>query len=413
MDRMSATSSSSDLQNPLLATWSGEFELPPFAAIKAEHFRPAFDRALAEHRAEIDAIAQNGAEPSFENTIAALEKGGRGLERVANVFFVRAGADTSDDIEEIEREVSPMLARHNNALYLNPALYSRIASLYGRRGSLGLTPEQTRVLERYHTRFVRAGAALEKPSQDRLAAINERLASLGTQFAQNVLADEKSFAMILEEGDLAGLPDFARAAARAAAEERGQPDKYAITLARSSVESFLQFSSRRHLREKAFQAWIRRGENGGTTDNRALIAEMVALRGERAKLLGFATFSDYRLDDQMAKTPAAARKLLDEVWGRARRKAGAERDELQALITKEGGNFPLAAHDWRFYAEKLRKAKFDLDEAEIKPYLQLEKIIEAAFETAGRLFGLSFRPANVALYHPDARAWEVTDSQGS
>jgi len=411
MEGMRATSSSTDLENPLLATWSGQFELPPFAAIKAEHFRPAFDRALAEHRAEIDTIAQNAAEPSFENTIAALEKGGRELERVANVFFVLAGADTSDDIEAIERDVSPMLARHNNALYLNPALYSRIASLNGRRGSLDLSPEQTRVLERYHTRFVRAGAALEKPAQDRLAAINERLASLGTQFAQNVLADEKSFAMILEEDDLAGLPDFARAAARAAADERGQPGKYAITLARSSVESFLQFSSRRDLRERAFQAWIRRGENGGTTDNRALIAEMVTLRGERARLLGFATFSDYRLDDQMAKTPAAARKLLDEVWGRARTKAAGERDALQALIAQEGGNFALAPHDWRYYTEKLRKAKYDLDEAEIKPYFQLDKMIEAAFETAGRLFGLSFKPVDMPLYNPDARAWDVTDAQ--
>src|SRR5690242_5215047 len=412
MDRMNATSPSPDRQNPLLAAWSGEFEMPPFAAIKAEHFRPAFDRALAEHRAEIDAIAQSRAEPSFENTIAALEKGGRELERVANVFFILAGADTSDDIEAIERDVSPLLARHNNALYLNPALYARIASLYGRRDSLGLSSEQARVLDRYHTRFVRAGAALEKPSQERLAAINERLASLGTQFAQNVLADEKSFAMILEEGDLTGLPDFARAAARAAAEERGQPDKYVITLARSSVESFLQFSSRRDLREKAFQAWIRRGENGGTTDNRTLIAEMVALRAERAKLLGFATFADYRLDDQMAKTPAAARKLLDEVWSRARAKAAGERDALQAMVAEEGGNFALAPHDWRYYAEKLRKTKFDLDEAEIKPYFQLEKMIEAAFATAHRLFGLTFKKVNIALYHPDARAWEVTDAQG-
>jgi Zn-dependent oligopeptidases len=198
--------------------------------------------------------------------------------------------------------------------------------------------------------------------------------------------------MLVDEGDLAGLPDFARAAARAAAEERGQPGKYAITLARSSIETFLQFSSRRDLREKAFQAWIRRGENGGATDNRAPIAEMVALRAERARLLGFASFADYRLDDQMAKTPAAARRLLDEVWGRARAKAAAERDALQALIAKEGGNFALAPHDWRYYTEKLRKAKFDLDEAEIKPYFQLDKMIEAAFEAAHRLFGLNFAP---------------------
>ena len=396
----------------MLADWTGAFALPPFAAIKPEHFRPAFDHALAAHRSEIDAIATNASAPSFDNTILALEKSGRALDRVANVFFVLTGADTSDEIEAIEREISPLLARHNNALYLNRALYSRIAVLDKKRDALGLDAEQARVLERYHTRFVRAGAGVDQQVQDRLAAINERLASLGTQFSQNVLADEKSFVMVLEESDLAGLPDFARTAARTAAEERSLAGKYAITLARSSVETFLQFSSRRDLREKAFQAWIRRGENGGATDNRGLIAEMVALRDERAKLLGFANFADYRLDDQMAKTPAAARELLDNVWARARGKAAAERDALQAMIAEEGGNFALAPWDWRYYTEKLRKARYDLDEAEIKPYFQLDKMIEAAFETARRLFGLTFTPAAAPLYHPDARAWDVTDAQG-
>jgi peptidyl-dipeptidase Dcp len=404
---------SADNENPLLSEWAGALELPPFQAIKPGHFRPAFDRALAEHRAEIDAIAANPAPPDFENTIAALERGGRALERVASVFFVLAGADTSDEIEAVERDVSPLLARHNNALYLNRALYARIADLYTRRDALSLDAEQARVLERYHARFVRSGAAVKKPAQDRLAAINERLASLGTQFGQNVLSDEKSFVMVLEESDLAGLPDFAMAAARAAADDRGHPGKYVITLARSSVETFLQFSSRRDLREKAFQAWIARGENGGETDNRTLIAEMVALRAERAKLLGFANFADYRLDDQMAKTPQAARKLLDEVWGKALTKAAVERDSLQAMIAEEGGNFALAPHDWRYYAEKLRKARYDLDEAEIKPYFQLEKIIEAAFETAQRLFGLSFKRVDAALYHPDVRAWNVSDAKGN
>jgi peptidyl-dipeptidase Dcp len=409
---MTQPQSPPDAQNPLLADWTGPFGLPPLPAIKPEHFRPAFDRGLAAHRAELDAISANPAAPSFGNTIVALEKSGHDLDRVSNVFFVLAGADTGDAIEAVEREVSPLLARHSNTLYLNAKLYARIAALYGRRNTLGLNAEQARVLDRYHTRFVRAGGALDKPAQDRLAAINEQLASLGTQFGQNVLADEKSYALMLEEGDLAGLPDFARAAARAAAEERGAPGQYAITLARSSCESFLQFSSRRDLREKIFQAWIKRGENGGATDNRALIAEMVALRGERAKLLGFKTYADYRLDDQMAKTPQAARNLLDEVWGRARAKAAVERDALQKMITEEGGNFALAPHDWRYYTEKLRKAKFDLDEAEIKPYFQLDKMIEAAFETARRLFGLSFTPVSVPLYHPDARAFEVTDAQG-
>ena len=402
----------SGAKNPLLTGWTGAFGLPPLATIAPEHFRPAFDRALAAHRAEIDTIAADPAAASFGNTIEALERSGRDLDRVSNVFFVLAGAATSDALEAVERDISPLLARHDNALYLNRALYARIAGLHAQREGLGLNPEQARVLDRYHTRFVRAGGALDKPAQGRLAAINERLASLGTQFGQNVLADEKAYALMLEEGDLAGLPDFARAAARAAAAEHGQPGQYAITLARSSCESFLQFSSRRDLREKVFQAWIKRGENGGTTDNHALIAEMVALRAERAKLLGFETFADYRLDDQMAKTPAAARQLLDEVWSRARAKAETERDALQAMIAQEGGNFALSPHDWRYYTEKLRKAKFDLDEAEIKPYFQLDKMIEAAFETARRLFGLSFTPAAVPLYHPDARAWEVKDKSG-
>jgi len=398
--------------NPLLADWSAAFGLPLFAAIRPEHFRPAFDQALTAHRAELDAVTAVTAVATFTNTIEALERSGRALDRVSNVFFVLTGADTGGALEAVERDVSPLLARHSNAMYLDWALYARIAVLFERRASLGLSPEQARVLDRYHTRFVRAGAALDKPAQDRLAAINERLASLGTQFSQNVLADEKTYALILEEADLEGLPDFARDAARAAAEERGHPGKYAITLARSSCEGFIQFSARRDLREKVFQAWIRRGENGGKTDNRGMISEMIALRAERARLLGYATFADYRLDDQMAKTPQAARKLLDEVWGRARIKAGIDRDALQKMIADEGGNFALAPHDWRYYAEKLRKAQYDLDEAEIKPYFQLDKMVEAAFETARRLFGLTFTPADVPLYHPDARAWEVKDTQG-
>ena len=409
---MNSPVTASEKVNPLLADWSAAFGLPPFAAIRPEHFRPAFDQALAAHRAELDAVTAVTAVATFTNTIEALERSGRALDRVSNVFFVLTGADTGDALEAVERDVSPLLARHSNAMYLDRALYARIAALFKRRDSLGLSAEQARVLDRYHTRFVRAGAALDKPAQDRLAAINERLASLGTQFGQNVLADEKAYALILEEADLEGLPDFARDAARAAAVERGHPGKYAITLARSSCEGFIQFSARRDLREKVFQAWIRRGENGGATDNRTLIAEMVALRAERAKLLGYATFADYRLDDQMAKTPQAARKLLDEVWGRAKVKAGVDRDALQKMIADEGGNFALAPHDWRYYAEKLRKAQYDLDEAEIKPYFQLDKMIDAAFETARRLFGLTFTPTDVPLYHPDARAWEVQDAEG-
>jgi peptidyl-dipeptidase Dcp len=398
--------------NPLLTDWIAGHGLPPFADISPEQFRPAFDAALAAHKEEINAVAAGGAAPTFANTIEALERGGRALDKVSSLFFVLAGAHTCDAIEAVERDISPLLARHSNEFYLNAPLFARIDDLHARRDALGLTPEQMRVLERYHTRFVRAGAALDRAAQGKLAAINERLATLGTQFGQNVLADEKSFALILDDPDLAGLPDFARANAKAAAQERGHPGKFAITLARSSVESFLQFSSRRDLREKMMTAWLARGENGGKTDNRAIITEMVKLRTERAQLSGFKSFADYRLDDQMAKTPQAARQLLDEVWGRARVRAGRERDELQKLIVEEGNNFALAQHDWRFYAEKLRKAKYDLDEASVKPYLALDNMIAAAFETATLLFGLSFKAVDVPLYHPDARAWQVTDKDG-
>ena len=404
--------SSNSAAHALMAEWTGPFDLPPLAAMRPEHFPPAFDRALAAHRAEIDAIAANPATTDFDNTIAALERSGEALTRVANVFFVLAGAHTNDALQAIERDIAPLLARHDNEIPLNAALFRRIDDLHRRRKALRLTAERQRVLERYHTRFVRAGAAAEPAAQRRLAEISEKLASLGTAFGQNVLADEKAYALVLEAGDLAGLPDFLLAAARGAAEERGFAGKHVITLSRSSIEPFLQFSARRDLREKAHHAWLMRGENGGETDNRAIVAETVALRAERAKLLGFASFADYRLDDQMAKTPAAVRELLDNVWARARARALRDRDELQAMVRAEGGNFAVAPWDWRYYAEKLRKQRFDLDEAEIKPYFQLDRMIEAAFETARRLFGLSFTPVEAPLYHPDVRAWEVKDTSG-
>ncbi len=401
-----------DEANPLNGRWTAAFGLPPFAMIAPEHFRAAFDRALAAHRAEIAAIAGGPQPPEFSNTIETFERSGAELTRVSNLFFVLAGADTGEALQAIERDISPVLARHDSDIYLNAELFGRIDAVWRRREALGLDDEQRRVLDRYRTLFVRAGAALEPAAKQRLAEIGERLASLGTQFGQNVLADEKAYALVLEQADLAGLPDFVRTAARGAAEERGLAGKHVITLLRSSIEPFLTFSARRDLREKAHQAWIMRGENGGKTDNRAIVAEMVALRTERAQLLGYKTFADYRLDDQMAKTPRAVRELLDNVWTRARIRAARERDELQAMVRAEGGNFALAPWDWRYYSEKVRKARFDLDEAEIKPYFQLERMIEAAFETARRLFGLSFTPADVPLYHPDARAFEVKDADG-
>ena len=412
MNNRNSSPGSTSAGNPLLGEWTGRFGMPSFAGLEPSHFAPAFAQALADHRAEVNAIAANPAAPDFDNTVGAMERSGVLLNRVSNVFFILAGADTNEALEAVERDISPLLARHNNEIYLNEALFQRFDGLQQRAGTLGLTDEQNRVLERYYTYFVRSGAALAPDKKHRLAEIGERLASLGTAFGQNVLADEKAFSLVLEDGDLGGLPDFLLASARAAAEERGFPGKHVITLSRSSIEPFLQFSSRRDLREKAHHAWLKRGENGGASDNRAIITEMVQLRTERAKLLGYGSFAEFRLDDQMAKTPKAVRELLDNVWGRGRGRAQQERDELQAKVREEGGNFAVAPWDWRYYSEKVRKARYDLDEAETKPYFQLDSMIEAAFETARRLFGLTFTPVDVPLYHPDVRAWEAKDADG-
>ncbi|WP_343717091.1 M3 family metallopeptidase [Inquilinus sp.] len=410
---MSPDQSPQTAANPLLAEWDTPFGSPPWERIAVEHFRPAFDAALAEHDREIAAIAGDPAEPDFDNTVAALERSGRTLRRVAAAFFNLTSAHSNDELEAVERDIAPLLARHHNAIQQNPALFRRVDALFQRRGALGLTPEQDRVLERYHLGFTRSGAGLDEAAKRRLSEIVERLATLGTRFGQNVLADEKAYALMLDgEADLAGLPQELRDAAAAAAAERGQPGRYAITLGRSSVEPFLQFSARRDLRETAFKAWIARGE-GAAADNRPIIAETVALRAEQARLLGYPSYADFRLADTMAKTPEAARGLLDSVWAPARARALREQEKLQALVAEEGGNFEIAAWDWRHYAERQRKREFDLDEGELKPYLQLERIIEAAFDTAHRLFGLSFQEQkDVPVWHPDVRTWEVTGRDG-
>jgi peptidyl-dipeptidase Dcp len=401
--------------NPLLGAWTGPFGLPPFESIAPEHYRPAFDKALADQQAEIAAIAEAKEAPTFTNTIEALERSGAALKRVGGVFFNLAGSHTNDALQAVERDMAPILAKHRNSIFMNEALFRRVAALVEQRGSLGLTSEQARVLDRYHTIFVRAGAQLGPDEKKRLAAITERLASLGTQFSQNVLADERSYQLVLEgEADLEGLPSFLREAAAQAAEDRGLKGKHVITLSRSSIEPFMQFSKRRDLRERAFKAWAARGDKNDATDNKAIIAEMAALRAERARLLGYKTFADFKLADTMAKTPENVLKLLNDVWTPARARAQAERDDLQAQAQSGGDNIAIEPWDWRYYADQVRMARHNLDEATIKPYFQLDRIIDAAFETAHRLFGLSFKELDdFPRYHPDIRAWEVTDANGA
>ena len=399
--------------NPFFEYWTTPDGVPPFAQIRPEHFAPAYARAFAEHEAEIEAVAARLEPPDFANTIAALELSGRPLARIEHVFGLLVGADSNDALLEIERDIAPLVASHWNKFRTNAALFGRIDALMRQIVTLGLSAEQERVLERYYTSFRRAGAALDGAAKGRLAEIVERLAELGTAFSQNVLADEQAFTLVLQgEAELAGLPGFMREAMRSDAGERGL-DGHVVTLSRSSVEPFLQFAQRRDLREKIYRAFVSRGDNGGATDNKAIIAEMVGLRAERARLLGYSDFAHYRLDDAMAKTPTAVRQLLDTVWTRANARAKTDRDALQALVQAEGGNFALAPWDWRYYAEKLRRERCDVDEAAIKPYLSLERMIEAAFYTAARLFGVSFTArTDVPVWHPDVRVWAARGRDG-
>ena len=395
------------MNNPLLSRWDTPFEIAPFGEITDDDFISAFEVAIAEARKNIATIAENTDTPTFANTIEALELAEFRLDRVLSVFYNLAGADSTPKREELQREFSPKLAAYSSEISMNEALFARIEALWQMRDDLGLTDEQSRVLMLHRRGFVRAGALLQGADRERLKAVLERLAVLGTEFSQNLLADEREWFMELSADDLDGLPDFVLDAAKAAALEKGV-EGHVITLSRSLITPFLQFSARRDLREIAYEAFVARGANGGSTDNRAIATETLALRQERAQLLGYADFASFKLETEMAKTPGAVRDLLMQVWQPA--KAAADRDAkvLAGMMHDEGINGNLAAWDWRYYSEKRRLIEHDLDEAEIKPYLQLDQMIDAAFDCANRLFGLEFSPLDVPLYHEDARAWDVT-----
>ncbi|MBX9682724.1 MAG: M3 family metallopeptidase [Hyphomicrobium sp.] len=400
--------------NPLLTSWNGPFSLPPFEKIDAKHFKPALDAAFKAHKSEIEKIAANTAKPTFANTVIALEKSGTLLARVASVFSNLESTDSTEELQDIARDVAPKFAAHECMILLDKRLFARIDDLYGRRDALNLGSEDLRVLERHHLGFVRAGARLSAAQKSRVKEINARLATLVTQFMQNVLKDEQSWRMVLDvDQDLAGLPETMRASAIRAAADAGLSGKAMITLARSSVEGFLTYSSRRDLREQSFKAWIARGANGGDTDNRQIISEVVALRDESARLLGYKSFADFSLQDTMAKTPIAVSDLLQAVWPKAVQRAAAERDALAAEARRQGGNFAIEPWDWRYFSEKVRKAQFDIDEAELRAYLPLDNMIAAAFDCATRLFGLKFHERNdLPRYHADVRTWEVFDASG-
>ncbi|MEQ1805556.1 MAG: M3 family metallopeptidase [Burkholderiaceae bacterium] len=401
--------------NPLLQPWHTPHGLPPFQNVAAEHYAPAFDAALTEHLADIERIAASTQAPTFHNTIAALDRSGRLLDRTAALFYNLTASETSPALQAVERDMAPRLAAHHNAVHTHAGLFRRIDELHAQRSALKLTVEERRVLERVHFDFVRAGAKLAPAAQARYGQVMQRLAELTTRFGQNVLADEAQYRLLLrDEADLAGLPDFVRASARQAAAERGLSEAGVITLSRSHIVPFLTFSQRRDLREQAWRAWTTRGEHDGAHDNRPVAREILSLRNEQARLHGYAAFADYVLADTMAKTQEAVAELLQQVWVPAKARAEEEREALQALALAHGEPVTIEAWDWRYYAEKVRQERYDIDEAAVKPYFPLARMVQAVFDCANRLFGLRFvELPDVQAYHADVKVYEVRDAENA
>ena len=401
--------------NPLLQTWNNAYGLPPFADVKPDLFEPAFAAAIEEHRAEIDAIGCNLQPPNFENTVAALDRSGRLLDRIESLFHNLTSSETSPALQAVQMRMAPLLAAHSSAVSMHAALFERLDALHEERAILGLSPEQRRVLERFHADFVRAGARLGAPEQKRYARVMARLAELTTRFGQNVLADESAYQLVLRTpAERAGLPEFVVAAARQAAAERGIGDALVITLSRSLIVPFLTFSECRDLREQAWRAWTARGEHDGAHDNRPVAREILALRNEQAHLQGFASYADYALDDTMARRQADVAALLTQVWEPAKARAAEERAALEAMALSRGERITLEPWDWRYYSEKVRQVRFDIDEATVKPYFPLTRMVEAAFDCTERLFGLRFvEQPGVKAYHPDVKVYEVRDADGN
>ena len=402
------------LLNPLLAPWVGSAGgLPPFDQVRVADFKPALEAAMAENLTEIDHITRNPAAPTFDNTIAALERTGHTFNRVSAIYNVWSSTMSTDDFQAVEREMQPKLAAFSDKIYQNVPLFARIQAVYASMGSL--TTVQQRLCWYYFTNFVRAGAKLDAPAKLRVAQINERLATLFANFSQNLLADEADYALYLKsEEDLTGLPEPLRAAARAAAAARGHKSEWAILNTRSSMDPFLTYADRRDLREKVWRTFYSRGDNGDAHDNKKIIAEILALRQERAKLLGFPTHAHWRVANSMAKTPEAAMNLMMQVWPAAVAREHEEVVDMQAVADREHAGIKIAGWDYRYYAEKVRKAKYDLDMNEVKPYLQLEKLREGMFWAAGQLYGFTFtQVSGLPIANPDVRVWEVKNAAGA
>lgn len=402
--------------NPFFAEYKTPFEVPPFDKIDTSHYMPAFIEGMKQHNEEIKAITENTQAPDFENTILAYDKSGKLLTKVASVFFNLKSANTNEKMQEIAVKVSPLLSEHYDNISMNPQLFEKIKAVYEKRETAGLDDQQKRVVEKYYNDFVRDGANLQKDKQDRLRVINGELSMLALKFGENQLKETNdNFSLVIEKKeDLAGLPESAVSAAAEAAKAEGKEGKWVFKLNKPSMLPFLQYAQNRDLRKQLYMGYVNRGNNNNANDNKQVVSDMVRLRAEKANLLGYENYAAYVIDENMAKTTQAVDEFLTKLNTAALPVAKAELQEMQALSNAEGNNFELESWDWWYYAEKLRKAKYDLDENELRPYLSLEKVRNGMFAVATRLYGISFsRVDNLPLYHKDAETYQVKDTDGS
>ncbi|HEX6791423.1 MAG TPA: M3 family metallopeptidase [Candidatus Krumholzibacteria bacterium] len=401
--------------NPFLAPYTTPWHVPPFDRIKNEHYMPAFEKGIADQRVEVAKISGNSEAPTFENTVVALETSGELLARVGDVFFNLNDAETNDEMQAVAKDVAPKLSQLNDDIYLDPKLFARVKAVYDKRKSLSLTPEQNRLLEETYKQFVRGGANVKESDKKEFRDINERLSVLSLKFGENILAEENRYELVVDNAaDLKGLPQTAIDAAAETAKQKGKEGKWVFTLHKPSLIPFLTYAENRALREKIYRAYCERGNNNNELDNKEILREEATLRAKRAKLLGYKSHADYVLDDNMAKTPKHVYELLDQLWKPALARSKAERDDMQKMIDADGGNFKLASWDWWYYSERVKKQKYDFDDSVLRPYFQLDNVRKGAFETAHKLWGITFEErTDLPKYNDEVRTFEVKDKDGS
>ncbi|MCB0730604.1 MAG: M3 family metallopeptidase [Ignavibacteriae bacterium] len=400
--------------NPFLTEWNTTFGTPPFDKIKTEHYLPAFEAGMKEQMSEIDAIIKNNDEPNFENTIVALDQTGSLLNKVQRVFNAMDGAMSDEEIQNISVEISPKITKHKDDINLNEDLFKKVKVVYDKKESLGLNTEQNKLLEKYYNTFIRGGVNLNAEQKNEFRELNKEIALLSLKFGENCLKETNNFELIIDnETDLEGLPENVIIGASDAAKEKGYTGKWVFTIHKPSMIPFLQYSTKRDLREKLYTAYFTVGDHNDSLDNKEILAKVINLRLKRANILGFNNHAEYVLDDQMAKKPENVYNLLNKLWTPALKRAVSEREAMQKLIYDEGNNFKLEPWDWWYYAEKLKKAKYDLDESELRPYFKVENVIDGVFGLATSLWGIQFEERNdITKYHPDVKVFEVKESNG-